>query len=221
MQLTLPRCLGEEYQSGVPLPSPHIYSKKGMWVLHPSCIQSSREIVSEYVQGRERGRENEDVFFEHGFEGHLPMVIIMVLEAGSTFCHRSRLYLKKLLNSVFFPFPSVLESQTSCLCASSHYFRNPFCAGSQTVGRLFTDQRSSWRPTLVLLPGKSHGRRSLVGCSPWGHEESDTTERLHFHFSLSWIGEGNGNPLQCSCLENPRDNGACLAAVYGVTQSRT
>ena len=73
----------------------------------------------------------------------------------------------------------------------------------------------------VLLPGKSHGRRSLVGCSPWGCEESDTTEWLHFHFSLSCIGEGNGNPLQCSCLENPRDSGAWWAAIYGVTQSRT
>ena len=57
--------------------------------------------------------------------------------------------------------------------------------------------------------------------SPWGHWGSDTTERLHFHFSLSWIGEGNGNPLQCSCLENPRDGGAWWAAVYGVAQSRT
>ena len=51
--------------------------------------------------------------------------------------------------------------------------------------------------------------------------ESDTTEQLHFHFSLSCIGEGNGNPLQCSCLENPRDGGAWWAAMYGVTQSRT
>ena len=66
-------------------------------------------------------------------------------------------------------------------------------------------RRRQWQPTPVLLPGKSHGRRSLVGCSPWGHTESDTTEQLHFHFSLSCIGEGNGNPLQCSCLENPRD----------------
>ena len=63
--------------------------------------------------------------------------------------------------------------------------------------------------------------QSLVGCSPWGREESDTTERLHFHFSLSCIGEGNGNPLQCSCLENPRDGGAWWAAVYEVAQSRT
>ena len=68
---------------------------------------------------------------------------------------------------------------------------------------------------------KSHGQRSLVGCSPWGWEELDTIERLHFHFSLSCIGEGNGNPLQCSCLENPRDGGAWWAAVYGVPQSRT
>ena len=82
-------------------------------------------------------------------------------------------------------------------------------------------RRRQWQPTPVLLPGKSHGRRSLVGCSPWGHEQSDTTERLRFHFSLSWIGEGNGNPLQCSCLENPRDWGAWWAAVYGVSQSRT
>ena len=81
--------------------------------------------------------------------------------------------------------------------------------------------RRQWHPTPVLLPGKSHGWRSLVGCSPWGHEESDTTERLHFHFSLSCIGEGHGNPLQCSCLENPRDGGAWWAAVYGVSQSRT
>ena len=75
--------------------------------------------------------------------------------------------------------------------------------------------------TPVLLPGKSHGQRRLVGCSPWGREESDMTEQLHFHFSPSCIGEGNGNPLQCSCLENPRDGGAWWAAVSGVAQSRT
>ena len=81
-------------------------------------------------------------------------------------------------------------------------------------------RRRQWHPTPVLLPGKSHGQRSLVGCSPWGCEESDTVERLHFHFSLSCFGEGNGNPLQCSCLENPTDGGA-WAAVYGDTQNRT
>ena len=69
-------------------------------------------------------------------------------------------------------------------------------------------RRRQWHPPPVLLPGKSHGRRSLVGCSPWSCEESDMTELLHFPFSLSCIGEGNGNPLQCSCLENPRDGGA-------------
>ena len=82
-------------------------------------------------------------------------------------------------------------------------------------------RRRQWHSTPVLLPGKSHGRKSLIGCSPWGREELDTTERLHFHFSLSCIGEGDGNPLQCSCLENPRDGGAWWAAVYGVAQSRT
>ena len=83
------------------------------------------------------------------------------------------------------------------------------------------NRRRQWHPTPVLLPGKSHGQRSLLGCSPWGCEKSDTTEQLHFHFSLSCIGEGNGNPLQCSCLENPRDGGAWWPAVYGVAQSRT
>ena len=83
--------------------------------------------------------------------------------------------------------------------------------------------RRQWHPTPVLLPGKSHGPRSLVGCSPQGRKELDTTERLHSHFSLSCIGEGNGNPLQCSCssLENPRDGGAWWAAIYGVAQSQT
>ena len=72
-------------------------------------------------------------------------------------------------------------------------------------------RRRQWHPTPVLLPGKSHGWRSLLDCSPWACEESGMTERLHFHFSLFCIGEENGNPLQCSCLENPRD---------GVAQSR-
>ena len=82
-------------------------------------------------------------------------------------------------------------------------------------------RRRQWHPTPVLLPGKSHGWRGLEGCSPWDLEELDTTEQLHFHFSLSCIGEGNGNPLQSSCLENPGDGGAWWAAVYGVAQSQT
>ena len=101
-----------------------------------------------------------------------------------------------------------------------------WCISSQCIHLYFfiyylLIRRRQWHPTPVLLPGNSHGQRSLVGCSPWGHKESDTTERLHFHFSLSCIGEGNGNPLQCSCLENPRDGGAWWAAVCGVAQSRT
>ena len=86
---------------------------------------------------------------------------------------------------------------------------------------LYKCWRRQWHPTPVLLPGKSHGRRSLVGCGPWGRWGLDMTEQLHFHFSLSCIGEGNGNPLQCSCLENSRDGGAWWASVYGVAQSRT
>ena len=71
------------------------------------------------------------------------------------------------------------------------------------------------------LPGESHGWRSLVGYSPWGREESDTTERLHFHFSLSCTGEGNGNPLGYSCLDNPMDGGTCWVRVHGVAKSQT
>ena len=89
-------------------------------------------------------------------------------------------------------------------------------SGTGIAGR-----RRQWHPTPVLLPGKSHGWRGLVGYSPWGRQESDMTEQLHFHFSLSCTWEGNGNPHQCSCLENPRDGGAWWAAVYGVAQSRT
>ena len=89
------------------------------------------------------------------------------------------------------------------------------------MGGRFKREGIAWQSTPVLLPGKSHGQRSLVGCSSWSCYESDTTEWLHFHFSLSCTGEGNGNPLQCSCLEYPRDGGAWWVAVYGVSQSRT
>ena len=95
------------------------------------------------------------------------------------------------------------------------FSRQEYWAGSHSL------RRRQWHPTPVLLPGKSHGQRSLEGCNPWGCWGSDTTERLHFHFSLWCIGEGNGNPLQCSCLENPRDGGAWWAAIYGVAQSQT
>ena len=90
------------------------------------------------------------------------------------------------------------------------------------LGLLYhASRRRQWQPTPVLLPGKSHGWGSLVGYSPRGCTESDTTGRLHFHFSLSCIREGNGNPLQCSCLENPRDGEAWWAAIHGVAQSDT
>ena len=102
----------------------------------------------------------------------------------------------------------------------SHYWRkkkNPTTSHFHSTLKpmLKISRRRQWQPTPVLLPEKSHGRSSLVGCSPWGRYESDRTERLHFHFSLSHIGEGNGNPLQCSCLENPRDGEVWLAVSMG------
>ena len=85
----------------------------------------------------------------------------------------------------------------------------PWCLAKSFKSAVQRETRNAFVATLyVLLPGKSHGQGSLVGCSPWGLKESDMTERLHFHFSLSCTGEGDGNPLQCSCLENPRDGGA-------------
>ena len=119
------------------------------------------------------------------------------------------------------------ESRHGGLHFPTQYDMESFLCQYSSVTSLFfnrqvdRDQRRQWHPIPILLPGKSHGRRSLVDCSPRGLEESDTTEQLHFHFSLSCIGEGNGSPLQCSCLENPRDGGAWWAAVYGVAQSRT
>ena len=71
----------------------------------------------------------------------------------------------------------------------------------------------AWKIPWMEEPGGLH--------SPWGRTESDMIEQLHFHFSLSCTGEGNGNPLQCSFLENPRDGRAWWAAVYGVAQSQT
>ena len=107
--------------------------------------------------------------------------------------------------------------QSSQPTGISLLMRTPSCFPSTRAA----SRRRQWHPPPVLLPGKSHGGRSLVGCSPRGRQESDTTEQLHFHFSLSCIGEGNGNLLQYSCLENPRDGGAWWAAVCGVAQSRT
>ena len=111
------------------------------------------------------------------------------------------------------------------LIENSVFLEKGIMATSKAEGKfkeiVHLTRRRRWHPTPVLSPGESHGQRSLVGCSPWGLYESDTTERLHFHFSLSCIGEGNGTPLQYSCLENPRDGGAWWAAVYGVAQSQT
>ena len=104
----------------------------------------------------------------------------------------------------------------------NYFWKEDSCTFSYKIKlTIWPSRRRQWHPTPVLLPGKSHGWRILVGCSPWSCKESDMTERLHFHFSLSCIGEGNGNPLQYSCLENPRDGGAWWAAVYGVAQSWT
>ena len=142
-------------------------------------------------------------------------------------------FLSHFLPLSFLPFSLLLDNQntflvnhTMCnsliIALNNTYQSNQFIDQAPKIyKRLYKKWRRQWQPTPVLLSGKSHGWRSLVGCSPWGCWKSDTTERLHFHYSIPCLGEGNGNPLQCSCLENPRDRGAWWAAVYGVAQSRT
>ena len=137
------------------------------------------------------------------FVGKVMSLLLNVLSRFITFLPRSKRLLISWLQS---PSAMILE---------------PRKIKSDTVSPSISHVVRQGQPTSVLLPGKSHGWRSLVGCSPWGRKESDTTEQLHFHVPLSCIGEGNGNPLQCSCLENLRDGGACWAAVSGVIQSWT
>ena len=125
-------------------------------------------------------------------------------------CFQPNLFQEKILSSNIYKRAHFLKSKSEYLLTVT-IFRS----------FLICKWRRQWQPTPVRLPGKSHGWKSLVGYSPWGREELDTTERLHFLFSLLCIGEGNGTPLQYSCLENPMDGGAWQAAVHGVAKSRT
>ena len=85
---------------------------------------------------------------------------------------------------------------------------------------LFKSWRRKSQPSPILLPGNFHGWRSLVGYSPWGRKESYTSN-FTFFLSVITFGEGNGNALQCFCLENPMDRGTWWATVYGVAKSQT
>ena len=147
-------------------------------------------------------------------------MLILYLEKHRCYLRRKKTFVKCFESiRVYFPHNDTVFPGSSSTTRKSNLqpFPQPLCLCLLNSG-FYIYMRRQWQPTPVLLPGKSHGRRSLVGCSPWGREESDTTEQLPFHFSFSCL---NGNPLQCSCLENPRDRGAWWAAVYGVTQSQT
>ena len=134
------------------------------------------------------------------------------------FVKKKKIYLEYL----FFRHDSSRDSTGKKICYWLLLFcQRPSFSSSDFVSFCAALSEKAMAPHSSTLAWKIHGRRSLVGCSPWGRKESDTTERLPFHFSLSCIGEGNGNPLQCSCLENPRGRGAWWAAAYGVAQSRT
>ena len=110
----------------------------------------------------------------------------------------------------------VTEKSTVGPCQLSFLSRYHACLSPSPPALLFSLLPL---PSPVLLPGKSHGWRSLVGYSPWSREELDTTEQLHFHFSLSCTREGNANPLQYGCLENPRDRSLVGCRLWGHTES--
>ena len=147
----------------------------------------------------------------------------IVIKCYMTFLlsHYTQKYIEPMLQSIECAIALCRKKQCTFLSLKYFIARKYYPSSEPFASSRSNIRRRQWQPIPVLFPGKSHGWRSLVGCSPWGLEESDTTERLHFHFSLSGIAEGNGNPLQCSCLENPRDGGAWWAAVYGVAQSWT
>ena len=113
-------------------------------------------------------------------------------------------------------FKKVLQSKTWIRHISSNYLRSIYI-----VLDIISNPEKAMAPHSSTLAWKIPWAEEPGRLQSMGSPESDTTERLHFHFSLSCIGEGNGNPLQCSCLENPRDGGAWWADVYGVAQSRT
>ena len=112
--------------------------------------------------------------------------------------------------------PRIVELKNYWVVRKISFINLSFCKWENMVQVMCCPEKATAIHSSTLV-----WRISWTGCCLWGREESDTTEWLHFHFSLSCIGEGNGNPLQCSCLENPRGGGAWWAAVYGVAQSPT
>ena len=108
-----------------------------------------------------------------------------------------------------------------CDASRGNWHKSTHVLTSSITFHFIDSRRRKWQPTPVLLPGKSHGQRSLVDCSSMGSLRVGHDWVTSLYFSLSCIGEGNGNPLQCSCRENPRTGGAWWAAVYGVAQSWT
>ena len=172
-----------------------------MWLSYSGCPNLTKKRAE--LSGEVMLVKAEFIFWSH------LSIHVGRASAGATFCRNSQnlTWLDQGDSMDIFTSEPVWLSLPVCLFLFSH---------SVVSDSLRSPGLQQWHPTPVLLPGESHGWRSPVGCSPWGLEESDMTERLHFYFSLSCIGEGNGNPLQCSCLENPMDGGAWWAAIYGV-----
>ena len=172
-----------------------------MWLSYSGCPNLTKKRAE--LSGEVMLVKAEFIFWSH------LSIHVGRASAGATFCRNSQnlTWLDQGNSMDIFTSEPVWLSLPVCLFLFSH---------SVVSDSLRSPGLQQWHPTPVLLPGESHGWRSPVGCSPWGLEESDMTERLRFYFSLSCIGEGNGNPLQCSCLENPMDGGAWWATIYVV-----
>jgi len=202
-------------REGVMATHSSILGGASLWTKEPGGLQSMglQRVGYDWATKRTHTYNN---LISHSFQFSRSVVSNSLQSHKSDTTH-SCTYIPSLLN-----FPPLPSSHHSMLSWSTRLGSLCYIAISYKLSVLhmvvYICWRKQWHPTPVLLPGKSHGQRSLVGCSLWGHEESDSTERHHFLFWLSRIGEGNGNPLQCSCLENPRDGGAWWAAIYGVAE---
>ena len=157
----------------LPCPSPLCSNSRPLsWWCHPTVSASVVSFSSNLSEHQVRGRYKSKWFLAMGHE-QIDTPSFSRSTWRAFFPKRFRLYI------MIFRLPD------SPIWIRRHLFVIPLYIPNITF------QSRQWHPTPVLLPGKSHGWRILVGCSPWGREESDMTERLHFHFSLSCTGEGN------------------------------
>ena len=176
--------------------------KKAVWSYFLQYIQNITYIFIHTPEYTQQGLEGYAAKAKSGYL--LVGRVLSMFDLYVDFCSRQKTTLSCSHQSLYITYFNSLHRFSTTL-----YFYLWFACLLSTLPKfislIHSCREGNGTPLQYSCLEKSHGRRSLVGCSPWSHEESDTTERLNFHFSLSCFGEGNGNPLQCPCLENPRD----------------